>query len=134
MSELLHRRYDLPDGRDFKSIVVRETGGRDEILAAKQFDSRPDHTTMEIELVRNSIVFVDGKSVIRPFMDLDDWSSQSRNYVAAAYNALNALPEEQVAVFLATGEDVSPAAATLAEEPADPVTVKQGRRTRNIAK
>jgi hypothetical protein len=105
---LLHRKFKFEEGHDIEEIVVRQTDGYDEKDAAKMVDARPTETGIYSELVRLSIVSVDGELVDQPFMAIDRWSTKTRDLVMTAYNELNENDEAAKAVFLAASEDVAP--------------------------
>lgn len=111
MANLTHKRFTFPDKCDVRSVVMRETNGHDEQRAAMQADAQPGRSSVFQELVRLSIVSVDGQLVQQPFLDLDRWNSRTRALVIQAYENLNDLKDEEIAVFLAASEDATPGLA-----------------------
>ncbi len=108
---LLHRRFQLPKGCTVKSFVIRELDGHDELLASRWADAKTgsaDNKTNALmdENLRVAIVEINGKEVIQPYLDMDKWSSKTRRFLLEAWGRLNAAPEDELAAFLATAEDV----------------------------
>jgi len=111
-SPLIHRQFKLPSGCSCSSFVIRETTGVDEQQAAFRADAREGRTTVYAELVRLSIVKVNGEKVSQPFMELENWNSKTRALLRRAYDSINDLSEEEVEVFLQAGEEVTLEPAT----------------------
>jgi len=126
----IHRRFTFPDGCDCRTIVIRETTGIDEQNAALQADARQGRSSIYAELVKLSIVMVDDEKVIQPYHQLEQWSSKSRALVQQAYDAINDIPKEDLAVFLATGEDTSPGQ----DAPVVRLDPEEGSRTQTTVK
>lgn len=105
---LRHRKFTLPEGCNCSEVVIRETDGIDEQDAAMRAESRGPRGTIFGELVRASVVSVDGKKVDQPFMEMERWNSRTRKLVLQGYQELNDTKDEEDAVFLATAEDVDP--------------------------
>lgn len=105
---LLHRRFKLPKGCSISSIVIRETNGIDEIEAAMSADNLGEKTSILSELVKLAIVEVDGEKVQQPFAELSHYNSKTRALIMRGYEQLNDLPPEELSVFLASSEDVTP--------------------------
>lgn len=106
---LLHRKFRLPERCNCSDVVIRETNGIDEQRAALMADSRGERTNVYNELIRLSIVEVDGTPVTQPFTALEQWNSRTRAFIRAQYEVLNDISDEEVAVSKASGEDVTPA-------------------------
>lgn len=113
VSHLKHLRLDLSKrkGSNIKTLVMRETDGVDEEIASGLVKSKGGSAFPVEELVRQSIVEVDGQKVVQPFFDFDKWNSRTRSYVLAAWKELNLVEDKEVEDFLAQGEivEVSPA-------------------------
>lgn len=108
MSQLVHRRHKFPERCNADEIVMRETTGIDEQLASLRAEASGDRSSIYQELVRISIVEVDGKKVQQPFTVLESWNSRTRGYVQKLYEHLNDMPEKEVKSFLGAGEDATP--------------------------
>lgn len=105
---LIHRQFTLPEGYSVKSFVVREIDGHDEQEAARwlgALGTADDMATaiMEVNL-RMALVSVDGKFVEQPYTGLKKWTSKTRRLLIAAWEQLNDVPDEDLAVFLAAAE------------------------------
>lgn len=105
---MLHRKFKFTEDHDVKEIVVRRINGYDERDAAKQLDAMNGASTLFNELVRISIVSVDGEEVMQPFMTYDTWPTRTRELVMTAFNTLNENSDAEKAAFLAASEDVAP--------------------------
>lgn len=105
---LLHREIPAPRGCGFEKIVIRETNGIDEQHAAMQADSQGAGTNIYQELVRRSIVSVDGEKVTHPFLEMTRWNSKARDFVRRAYEDLNQLKEEEMQTSFLSARDVDP--------------------------
>jgi hypothetical protein len=81
---------------------MTETTGLDEELAATQQKLRGQNSSVFEELVRLSIVEVDGQKVEQPFTDWDKWNSRTRAYVLAAFRSINGVEDNERADFLAS--------------------------------
>jgi len=124
--ELQKRTFPAPGRvKEFKIITMREVTGEDEMVAAKaasiksgQYGS--DWSPM-VELVKRSIVEVDGKPVngAEPFDAYDKWRVNARNAVLSFYNALNALDDKDLKACLA----VATATEQKTQTATDPSTV-----------
>lgn len=106
---LLHKKFTFPDGCSCKEIVMRETNGLDEQRAARLVDVRGGVTGVAGELVRQSVVMVDGEKVIQPYMKFDEWNTKTRNLVMECYEDLNGIPGEDIAALKEAGTELSPA-------------------------
>lgn len=72
-----------------KSIVIKETAGADEDLAADLALAKGDSPSEE--LVRLSVVSYDGIPATLPFTQLDQWSTRTREIVGKCFNKVNGL-------------------------------------------
>jgi hypothetical protein len=104
-------RYNLENKKhvSIKSFAIRETNGKDEDRAALLARAKGGAATMLEELVRLSLVEVDGQAVNTdpavPYVAFDEWNSRTRTFVLNAYKRLNGITEEDNAEgFLASGE------------------------------
>ncbi len=110
---LVHKTFKFPEGCNAKTITMRETSGIDEQSAAMEADARGERTTIYQELVRISVVEVDGAKVTQPFVELNSWNSKTRHLVNMAYQAMNDIKEDDVKTFLkSAGDQNAPAVAT----------------------
>lgn len=116
MSTLIHRRFKFPKSCNVRELVLRETNGIDEQAAALAAEARAGRSSIYQELVRLSIVEVDGAKVIQPYAQLEQWNSRTRALVQEAYKQLNDLKEEELSVFLAASEDATPGQIVAREE------------------
>jgi len=105
---LLHRKFKFPKHCSIDEIVMRETNGIDEQDAALAADGRGERGSVMTELVRLSIVEVDGQKVQQPFLEMERFNSKTRALIMKAYEQLNDLPLEELSVFLAASEDATP--------------------------
>lgn len=107
-SKLAHKKFTLPKGYNFKELIMRETCGLDEQIAARVADSRGEASNVAVEMVRRSIVAVDGAPVVQPFLQFDNWNTRTRQFVLKAYEQMNSVPEEDIAVFQGASVELSP--------------------------
>ena len=111
----IKREYTAPKSiEEFRKIVVREIDGNDEVLAAGWADERKKQKGEAagnpfLELIRVSIVSVDGKKVnpVTGCEDFYSWKARARNFVMRCYNDLNGLDEEEVKACLKGAMDVT---------------------------
>lgn len=96
---LEHRKFVLPEGYNCREFVMRETCGLDEQKAAKLVESRKGSTDVIQEMVRLSIVSVDGEAVLQPFFGLDNWNTKTRQFVLKAYELMNTVPQDDMLSF-----------------------------------
>jgi hypothetical protein len=90
-----------------REFVIRETDGVDEERAAQFAKAKGGAITLQEELVRLSLVEVDGELVNhdgKPFMAFDGWNTRTRAYALRAWASLNAVSEKEMDDFLAAGE------------------------------
>lgn len=116
MTNLLHRKFRFPDKCNLREAVMRETNGVDEQQAALAYEAIGSTTSIFQELIRLSIVEVDGEKTIQPLNDMTNWNSRTRQLITRAYEQLNDLQDEEIAVFLAASVDATPGLAMVKEE------------------
>lgn len=97
---------------NIESFAIREVTGKDEDRAVLMARAKGGAATMMEELVRLSLVEVDGQPVNtdpgEPYAAFDEWNSRTRTFVLNAYKHLNSLTEEDdLDGFLKSGEIVS---------------------------
>lgn len=99
-------RFDLSarKGCSIRSFVIRETTGVDEENAALAAKAKGGAATVFEELVRLSIVEVNGQPAEPPLLEYDSWNSRTRAFILQAYKSINGLEEKEVADFLASGQ------------------------------
>jgi hypothetical protein len=124
MMELLHRKFRFPSSCNMQEAVIRETNGVDEQQAALAASLEGERGSLYSELIRLSIVEVDGEKVTQPFLAMDGFNSRTRAFLIRAYESLNDVKEEELAAFLGASEDVT---LSLAEVPASKVEPLEGR-------
>jgi len=107
MLKLVHKKYVLPVGCNCKEVILRETNGVDEQQAARLADIRGDASSLAAELVRRSIVSVDGDLAVQPFTQFDEWNTKTRNVVLKCYERLNTLSEEELAFLELNSSDLT---------------------------
>ena len=107
-SKLRHKKYTFPDGCSCKEAVIRESDGYDERRAAMLAGPGADDATVFTELVKLTIVQVDGAKVVHPFDAFDGWSGNTRSLVLQAYTNISKIPEEEVRDFLEEAKDILP--------------------------
>lgn len=122
---LLHKEFTLPKGCSVESFVMREIDGQDERdagrwLAARGSSVEDPRLALMDEQLRVSIVAVNGKGVDQPFQGMDKWSSKTRRFVLEAFGLLNAVEDDELAVFLGAATELNqnndqPEAAVLSE-------------------
>lgn len=95
----LKKRYP---GVQVDSFAVREVDGVDEEEAASAVKAKGGNANSLEELVRLSIVEVDGGPTMQPFLPMDRWNHKTRNMVLAAWKELNGWEDKPD--FLASGE------------------------------
>lgn len=108
MKNLIHKRYELPPGCNCKEIVMRETCGLDEQRVGRILDGNPNAVSVLGEMVRASVVSVDGETVNQPYFDLDKWNTRTRNCLIEFYNDLNDTGDEAVALAKKASAELSP--------------------------
>jgi len=125
MTDLIHRRFRFPDKCNLRSAVLRETNGIDEKQAALASDVGGPGTSIFQELIKLSIVEVDDEKAVQPLNAIEGWNSKTRALLVRAYEQLNDLQDEEIAVFLAASEDATPGLAVV--EPEAPPVAKKRR-------
>jgi hypothetical protein len=125
---LIHKKFSLPKGCSVESFTIREIDGKDELDASRILQARGSsaenwQVAAFEENLRISIYAVDGNKVEQPYYNMNKWSSRTRRYLAEAWNLLNGIEDDALAVFLGAAEDLSlkrdlPAAEELTEEEA----------------
>lgn len=114
---LVHKRYKLPERCNVAEVLMRETNGIDEQRAAMQADARGDRSSVYLELIRLSIVEVDGMPVAQPYNAMEEWTSRTRAFIRAFYEDLNDVQTEEVAASRAAGEAVAVPSARKEAQP-----------------
>lgn len=118
-----HTLYPVPFKNRFaEAFVIREMTYTEEIEAARQARTRPSLTpeelqrTVYLEEVARSIVGVrrPGASEVtpvdQPFEEFHRWPAKLRRLAIEAFNLMNAMEAEDLAVFRAGAKPWSPAA------------------------
>ena len=122
---LIHKKFDLPKGCTVESFVMREIDGADERDAGRWIAARGSSTddvrlAIMDEQLRISLVAVNGKAVEQPYMGMDKWSSKTRRFLIEAFNILNGVEDDELAVFLGTAAELTesdqPSAEILSEQ------------------
>ena len=106
MSERFRKTFPAPKGvREFKTITIQEVNGEDEMRAAMAAEARKGKTGRDwspfIEMVRLSVVEIDGERPANGFEHFEKWSSKARNAVMTFYNDVNGLDEEDLKACVA---------------------------------
>lgn len=87
-------KFPADKGYDIESITLRETTGLDEHKAAALADAKGASTTVTTEMVRLSIVSVNGEKVVQPYGAFDTWKTRTRQAIMTVYTDMNLLTEE----------------------------------------
>jgi hypothetical protein len=95
---------------ELKTFHMREVDGRDEELAANWAKNKGGAASSSEELVRLSIVAVNGDPIQQPYLKFDTWNQRARAFALRAFNDLNGFSDKEAADFLETAEedDVAP--------------------------
>lgn len=110
-SKLVHRKFVVKPGKyNFSELVMRETCGMDEQQAARTAEKSNNAMAMATEMVRLSIVAVDGEQVVQPFFTFDTWSTKTRQFVLKAYEMLNSIDDSELLDFQQASTEVPQAA------------------------
>ncbi len=125
MGNLVHRRFRFPESCNIAELVMRETTGIDEKEAATAADAAQGQSSLYQELIKLSVVSVDGTKIIQPFNDMLEWNSKTRALCIKAFEQLNELKDEEVATFLTASEDATPGLASVPEGVAEPTDGKE---------
>jgi hypothetical protein len=75
------------------SFTLRETNGKDEEYAAER--AKAMKTSMTEELIRVSIVAVNGERVAQPYLALGLWNSKARTRLARAFQEINSASDKE---------------------------------------
>lgn len=102
-------RFDLSGikGCNVSSFIIRECNGDDEVMAkrmAKANNKDCDYEDIIREVARLSVVAVDDKEVVQPYMDVNKWNLKTRSYLLRAFTNVNAIEDEEDD-FLETATD-----------------------------
>lgn len=112
--QLRQKEFTVPDGidLDFKTVTVREITTRDELdAAAWAMEAAPEQAQFNPmalrsyefrELVRASLVAVDGAPVAQPYTDMDGWRVRSFKFLQTAYDELNGIDADALKKFKGT--------------------------------
>ena len=84
-------RLDGLERVSIKSVTLRETDGRDGYRARHLAQKAGPGVTAYDELLRLSIVEVDGVDVEQPYAEMDQWTTRTRQFVQRAFTELNSL-------------------------------------------
>ena len=96
-----------PSKTPILSFGVRETCGVDSGVASQMVAARGDSPSQAIdELIRISIVEVNGQPVTQPYSQYDRWSARAQHFVFLAWRSLNATDKKEEEDFLKSGEVV----------------------------
>lgn len=98
--------FPLPQGAgkrrvDVESITIREVNGKDEELAETWSQAKGKQGNTLVELLRLSIVKVNGVAVPQPFGDFDGWNSRTRKFAMDAFAEINGTTKDEKDAFLA---------------------------------
>jgi hypothetical protein len=83
------------------SFALREVDGQDEDIAANTAKAKGGSTTSTEELVRLSVVEVNGQPVKQPYLEFDLWNSRARAFALKAWGSINSASEAELEGFLA---------------------------------
>ncbi len=97
-------KFKMPKGCSVREIVVRETTGKDEGEAVALAKQKGEKGSFLDEMVKRSIMSVDGSPVSQPFTDLEEWSSKTRSYALKAYLKVNGTDDNESEDFLQSAE------------------------------
>ncbi len=106
----LVKKFTFKEGYDCKTLVIRELTGIDEMEAAVWADK---HSTSAVgttarneqaEAMRLSIVEVDGKKVVQPYMQIDDWGFRTIRLLRECFAEVNGVDPSEVKNVLAEAE------------------------------
>lgn len=92
-------------GIPFKSIVLRVTDGKDEANAARMAQARGGASTPTLELIKASIVTIDGTDIRQPFDDFDAWKTKARRFADACFSVLNGVTDDDARAVLNSAQD-----------------------------
>jgi hypothetical protein len=83
------------------SFVIREVDGRDEEISSGWAKAKGGTATATEELIRISIVEVNGETVKQPYLAFDTFNSRARHFVLVAFRSLNGATDDEDEAFLA---------------------------------
>jgi len=115
------RAWNLPPGCTVRKVILRELDGNDDLVAAANVERFAPKTAMssmqafsmaqQRERVRLSIVAVDGRTVVQPFLDMDHgdakWTMKTIRHVEGYWLKMNGITDEEMADFDEGGAVVS---------------------------
>jgi hypothetical protein len=104
----MKKTYPLPANCQIRKVTLREINGKDAALAATLAFAGTDDPMAAVNLigeekVRLSIVRVDDKEVVQPFLEWDNWNERTRSFVRIGFNELNGIAPGERDGFLAGG-------------------------------
>ena len=119
---LVHERFPAPKGcKNFKSIVIREIDGDDEMIAARRAAEKlkkiKDPTVGEmmrvdrVEQQRIAIAAVDDvptPDTVGGFLAFDKWTQADKTAVARFWGKLNGLDSDELEKSVAASVEVDP--------------------------
>lgn len=92
-------------GVPLTSFAIKETDGPDEEYAAQRAKAKGGSANPTEELIRASIVEVNGEPVAQPYEAMDKWSSKARAVLLQAWRSVNAVEDKELEDFLAAAVD-----------------------------
>ena len=84
------------------TITLREVNGLDEESAANSAKARGGSVTTGEELIRISVVAVNGSPVTQPYLAFDTINTRGRAFIMRAFNEINGMSTKEGDDFLAT--------------------------------
>lgn len=90
------------------AFVIRETTGKDEEYAAER--AKQVNGSLSEELIRVSLVSVNGAPAQQPYLKLGEWNSKARSLLAEAFKEVNSVSDDEGKDFHAAGGAGDPAA------------------------
>lgn len=100
----------MTNGVVIKSFVVREVNGIDEEEATNIAKAKGGAVTPMEEMIRLSIVEVNGEPVKHPYLAFDTWNNRARALAVQAFRSLNGTTDKEVEDFLGAAVPVDAAA------------------------
>lgn len=88
-------------GIQIKSVTIRETGKKEELMAGAMKDALGKDGVYFEQLVKLSIVSINGKKVDQPYDKFDKLNTKTRTLLGQAFNKVNGTSDELVKSFLA---------------------------------
>jgi hypothetical protein len=92
--------------KPLKSFVIQETDGRLEAYAAARAKAKGADSSTHEEMIRASIVQVNGQEVQQPYEAMDGWNTRARQFLIGAYRSVNGVDDKELDDFLAGATDV----------------------------